>query len=322
MRYWFVGENLSESSWLSFLNPGTDVVKIFTFPLVKYFHLPFFIGFFIFSIISAFGVYQLWKILENLADGNKSLVLISALLMLLPNLHFWTSLIGKEALIFPLLIFFLNDIQRKKYFSLKLFLSIIFIAVIRPHVAFVLVLSYVLSLLLTEKMTKNTKLFLISGFLVSTGIFTFLLTQLHQFTKSFERIIQLYKAHIRVFKKTDGYVPLDEYALPYKIFTFYFRPLPLEKEGLFYHVISIENFLLLMIFGVTTYFSIKYFRSLKKRMLFVFPIVFLLFFALMYVYAYANYGIIMRTKIMAIPFLYVLFLTVGQLAFIKNKEKN
>ncbi|MBH2024460.1 MAG: hypothetical protein I8H78_08630 [Flavobacteriales bacterium] len=317
-RYWFLGHNISHASWTDFLNPGTDVVKLLTFPLVKFFDLPFCSGFLLFSLISFAGVLILYRSLMRIAGAHIKLQVLAMLLMLLPNLHFWTSLIGKEALILIPLTLFCAEICRKRYFSVLLLVSVLATAIIRPHVAFVISLSYVLALLLAFPFSLKRKAMLLGGLALMTGLFTWILTGLQDFSGGFQGVLQKYEAHISYFKTTDGYVPLDQYHLPYKLFTFWFRPLPFEKEGGVYGVISIENSILLLLFSFLAYYSVKYFSILKKRKLFVFPVLMLLIFSLMYVYAYANYGIIMRTRIMAVPFLYLLILEIGSVHFLNR----
>lgn len=309
-NYWFTGQDLDAVHWVDFLKPGTDVVKFFTFPLVKYFHLPFWSGFFIFSLFGGFGILVMYRLMNEIAGNSNVSKILIFFLLLLPNLHFWTSVIGKEAPVFVFLVIVLYEVYRKKYYSFLLIFSLLMIAVIRPHVAFVVMVSYVAGLLCTVNITARKKIILLGGFTFFTGIFTFMLTQLQDFSGGFQRIIRKYEAHINHFKTTDGYVPLDEYSLPYKIFTFYFRPFPFEKEGIFYQIISLENIVFLLLFGIVLFYSVKYFRVLKKELLFVFPLIMLLLFSVMYVYAYANYGIIMRTKIMAVPFILVITMQV------------
>jgi len=314
-RYWFLRQDLSRSSWLTFLNPGTDVVKVFTFPLVKFLHLKFWSGFLIFSLVSFAGVLILYRNLMRITGSKVKLQLLVLVVMLLPNLHFWTSLIGKEALLIIPLVVFSREVCRQRYFSILLLTSTLLTALVRPHIAFVLFLSYVLALLFTFPLSRKRKATLLGGLGLMTLLFTWLLTSIQDFSGGFQRVVQKYEAHIRYFKKTDSYVPLDQYPLPYKFFTFWFRPLPFEKEGWLYGVISMENTFFLILSLFAAYYSVKYFSILKKRILFVFPVIMIFIFTLMYVYAYANFGIILRTKVMAAPFLYFLILEIGSVHF-------
>ena len=320
-HYWFIGENLSDKSWSEFLRPGTNLVKFFTFPFVRYLQMPFWSGFMIFSLISSLGFWILFKMVRQITSGNMYLFAIGYFCLLMPNFHLWTSIIGKEAILIVPLIIMLHEMYMKKYFSFLIIISFFCLAIIRPHVSFIFVLSYVISIILTRTLSLKNKTILFVGLIGCTGLLALLLTQLQDFSGGIPQVIRKYEAHISYFKKTKAYVPLDDYSISQKIFTFYFRPLPFEKNGFLYQVISIENILLLIIVVLTIACSIKYFRTLKEDMLFVFPIVFMIFLALMYIYAYANYGIILRTRTMTTPFLYIFIIKVLSIIKIKSTAK-
>ncbi|MCY0970079.1 hypothetical protein [Chryseobacterium wangxinyae] len=309
-NYWFVGKDLSGVKWENFLKPGTDVVKLFTFPFVRYFHFPFWSGFVIFSLLSFFGIYLLYVTMNKIAEGEKNTILLAILLLLLPNLHFWTSNIGKESLLILPISIIIYQVYKQKFYSFALISSVFFIAAIRPHLAFILLISYIISILFTQQLSGRFRLILCSGFVICTVFFTFLLFQLQDFSGGFYRIIQKYDAHIRYFKQTDSYVPMDQYAFPYKMFTFYFRPLLFERQGLLYQIAGLENLIILILSCITLFFSLKYIRRLIKNMLFVFPFFLMFLYGLMYVFAYANFGIILRTKIIILPFYYIALLQV------------
>ena len=309
-RYWFLGPDLSGSSWSDFLKPGTEVVQLLTFPLVNRLHLPFWSGFLIFSLISFLGIALLYQILKKMAGTHRGLQGLAMVLVLLPNLHFWTSLIGKEALLIVPLVVFALELYRKRYFSTILFMSLLAIGLIRPHIALLMLLSYGLSFLLTKHFSKKIKWQIAAGTGLGIVLFGFLLTRIQDFSGGVERLIQKYEAHIWVFRHTDAYVPLDQYPLPLKLFTFYFRPLPFEKPGLWYAVIGLENLMVLLLSAVAMYIFFHSFQTLRRRMLVVFPMVLMLFLGMVFGFAYANYGIIMRTKIMVAPFLYLMIMEV------------
>lgn len=311
-RYWFVGEDLDNRRWDEFLNPGTPFIKLLTFPLVKYLDMPFGSGFMLFSLIGFFGYLFLWRRMaqSNIFAGPWWVTGILIAVLLLPNSHFWTSLIGKEPVFFVAAVLYFREQMEDRPRSVLLWASWVVLALIRPHVAFVFLLSDVLSRLVTGGLTLRAKAVLLSAFAVLSLVLIWLLTRLQDFTGGFQRVLRKYEAHILHFRKTDAYVPLDEYPLPYKLFTFYFRPLPGEKAGLYYHIISIENTALLFLFLVLVYHIVRNFNILKKSRNFIFLLTVLLSFGLMYVYAYANYGILMRTRIMVFPALFLLIITV------------
>lgn len=322
VRYWFVGQDLNFTSWSDFLKPGTDVIKLVTFPLVQYLHLPFWSGFFIFSAIGAVGWYRLWLLLSEAASGSRIAKVIAVFLLVLPNAHFWTSLIGKEAPLFTALAVVTEQVYRKRYFSWPLLLSVLVVVVIRPHVAAVLLLSLLAAVLWDRVVPVRIKWQAAAFSVMAASMVYGILGVVARSRGSlWERILRLYHVHITKLRATDAHVPLDEYPLPCKLFTFYFRPLPFEKSGFLYRVWSLDNCFLLVISLATTYFFIRNFRKLQQDAALMFCTVFLLALALMYVYAYANWGLIARTKIMAVPMFCLVCTAVIQRTLPQKSEK-
>lgn len=310
-QYWFVGQDLSQKSWISFFQPGTDIIKILTFPLVKYLHLPFWSGFLIFTMVSYLGFYKLWQIILVLTRNHQSSFLVGVLLLLLPNLHLWTSFIGKESILFLALVFMAEKMLSQNFKSPTFLLSFLLIALIRPHVAVVLLGAFLIAFIWTGNLTrKNLIKFGLITTIGFTGLYWLIKKIAFVTTNPFERILHVYQYHIKGLKKTAAYVPLDDYSLPYKIFTFYFRPLPFEKTGWLYQIWSLENLILLLLSGSALYVVLKNLKKMKWEVSEIFTIFAILLLAIMYVFAYANYGLIARTKIMAMPFLYILLVKI------------
>lgn len=310
-RYWFVGQDLSQKSWFSFFQPGTDIVKMITFPLVKYLHLPFWSGFILFSLFSFIGFYRLWKLILMISFQSKIAFFVGIILLLLPNLHLWTSFIGKESIIFVAIVLMTEKLLDKKMTSPVFILAFLIVAIIRPHVAIVLLVSFVIAYFWKGKLTwKNKAYFGAISTMSFLGIYYLLKKIAFIAGNPFERIAHIYDYHIKGLKKTTAYVPLDEYSLPYKIFTFYYRPLPLERSGIFYEIWSLENLTLLLLCIIVFFIIVKNFKATKCGIFDIFAIFAVLLLAFMYVYGYANYGLIARTKIMAMPFIYVLMVKI------------
>lgn len=306
VRYWFVGQDLSQKTWISYFQPGTDMVKIVTFPLVKVFHLPFWAGFLLFNLISFVGFYRLWKIILSITAGHPVAFYLGVLLLLLPNLHLWTSLIGKESLLFVALVLMTEKLLEKKIASPLLIISFLLVALIRPHVATILLISIVVAYFWKGNLTRNNKIFFGAVSAVAlAGLYPIVKKIAYIKGNPWERIAHVYDYHIKVLKTTPAYVPLDEYSLPAKIFTFYFRPLPFEKNGMLYFIQGTENLLVLALTLFLFYIMVVKFRLIKWDFYKVFTIFVVILLAVMYVYAYANFGLIARTKIMVMPFIYV-----------------
>lgn len=321
VRYWLIGQDLSGVSWFSFFRPGTDMVKILTFPLVQYLHLPFYAGFFIFSAISGVGFVWLWKLVEKYVPSNCVVSIGMMLLFLLPNAHFWTSLIGKEALLFPAIVMVVKKVCEKKYRSVSFILSGLLIVLIRPHVAAVLLAALFFALILEHSISVKKKIYITiaSGFsLFFVYWMLFVVTQTR--VDLFQRISYLYWLHNEKLKEKDSYVPLDDYSVVGKLFTFYYRPFPLEKSGLFYTVWSIENAITLLVSIVALGVSILFFRRISWNVALRFSLFSILFFGLMYSFGYANYGMIARTKMMMMPMAVLIFAMLSNVFFTQTSK--
>lgn len=305
-RYWFVGQDLSLQSWFSFFQPGTDLIKLITFPLVKYLQLPFWVGFVIFTMFSYLGFYKLWQIVVSLTTDHQTSFFAGVGLLLLPNLHLWTSFIGKESILFVPLVLMADKIRTQDFRSPTFALSFLLVALIRPHVGVVLLLAFLIAFIGKGNLTRKNliKLSLITVIILA-GLYWMIRKIAFIKTNPWERILHVYQYHIKGLKKTSAYVPLDEYCLPYKMFTFYFRPLPFEKTGWLYQVWSFENFVLLLLSLAVLYGVLTNLKKIKWDFSEIFTIFAVLLMGVMYVYAYANYGLIARTKIMAMPFIYI-----------------
>ncbi len=303
-HYWFLGRDLSDISFTRFLVPGTEAVNLLTFPLVRNLHLPFWVGFVLFSAVGGVGFIRLYRLLDRITAQNSKVKTLAFGLLLLPSLHLWTSMIGKEPLIFVALVYFTAAVYEGKFARPTLWLSWLAVAWIRPHVAAVLLAAVLLSLLWSARHHRQ-RLWLWAAIPAATAICYLLLKKVARLGNDpWARLQRYYEVHIRVLKQTRSYVPLDEYSLPSKMFTFYFRPLPFEKMGWVYHLWSFENALLLILSGVAVFMFFRHRRWRPLQPFTVFAGAFLFLFALMYVYGYANYGLIARTKVMAMPVWY------------------
>lgn len=306
VRYWLVGQDLSHKSWFSFFQPGTDVIKIITFPLVKYLQLPFWFGFLLFSLIGYYGFYRLWLLILSLTENSRTAFWVGILLLFLPNLHLWTSFIGKEPILFVALVVMTEKLLRKQLLSIPFVLSFLLISLIRPHVAIILLLSVMIAYFWKGGLSRKEKGYLSLITAVSLAGLYLVIRKIAFITANpWDRILHIYHYHIEGLKKTAAYVPLDEYSLPYKIFTFYFRPLPFEKTGWLYQLWSFENLIFLLLCGAVLGAVGRNFRIIKWDFYEIFTIFAVFLVAVMYVYAYANYGLIARTKIMTMPFIYM-----------------
>lgn len=309
-HYWERKQNIDYSSWKSFLNVGTDFVVLINYPFVK-FGVPFFVGFLIYSIIGFIGILNFIKFSNFIfKDGfyiKKFNVL--NLIFFLPNLHFWTSLIGKEVLMFYGLSSIFYCIVSYKLKSFHSVFSLLLIILIRPHVALILISSISIILLITSNYSVKKKIVILS---LISGINIILLKLVFQLTKIYyfdiDRISYFNRFSILSFKNSGSYVPMLDYNYFYKLFSFNFRPLFFDANSIFSYMASAENCIILFIHIIFAYYVTINYKKISFPIWAKIIFLYVLISSVIFVERYANLGIFMRTKIMFQPFMIIALL--------------
>ena len=272
----------------------------------------------VFSLISYFGILVFIKNLIKLGIEKK----IAYLIFFIPGIHIWTSLPGKDCLIFFSLSFFFYSYLNKKFLFSIFFIIIIFL--IRPHIGLIFILSMVLAYLFSSKL--NTRLILLTllipvlfylivlyapggSYMRNTDIssentFIRMLGQLHIQTLKFANTNSHY---------ADGYIITN--MLNYILFPISF----IYKSSSLSLNISIIIEILTLVFLTTLIINQKKTFKIDKKITY-----FLCFCTLIYLLilpqVFFNYGLNSRQKWMIIPFLiYLIFLLKNLFVILKKK---
>lgn len=293
------------------LPTGSQFLRYINYPFSNVLGLPIELGYILYSIYSIVGIYFFFKFIEHLIHQssykNHRWILYATLLM--PSLHFWTSILGKESILFTCFACFIYYAHLQKFSHPLSIISVAVIAIIRPHVFIILAFSSIVYLFLFYKSNFKKKILFTTIGISSIFFGLWLFTQATWMRKiSLERIEMMLKFHQETFKYTSGYVPLEEYYFPYKIFTFYFRPFPFEFPDTMGFIYGIENFIFLILFSIFVIILAIYREKIVIPKIFYFIIILSLVYASIFVLAYSNFGLIARTKILITPFLCTLFL--------------
>lgn len=323
--YWFLSKQTTDNSWFSFLNYGTDIMLFIDYPLVKL-GIPYWGGFLIYSIIGYLGVIQWVKfakfVVKDTIVSNSNYLLF--FIFLLPNLHFWTSSLGKEALVFWGISSVFYALVSKQYKSFSFIVGSVLILIIRPHVALMLFTAIASIVVLKNNYSFKMKMKFLLGI---SAILSLLLYMVFQISKinylNWERIKYFNQFSILSFKNSGSYVTMLEYNYLFKWFSFHFRPLFYDTHNLAMIFASIENTIHLILFFFISIVIIIFYKKIVfydwMKIIFLYSIL----ATIMYVERYANLGIFMRTKIMFEPFLLICFLSIilqGK-SILKNQRK-
>lgn len=245
---------LTSKNWLSNFGLGRDFMPFLIYPFVKLkiSTIPLFL---LFSAISFKGFLLYFKFLNlNSLHKNKYWLL---LFYFLPSLHFWTGSIGKEAILVYLLAFILTKINNIKI-DFKLLIVFFLMFCLRPHLFFVICLSFVLFYLFDKKSARNLKIKILSGILFS--IFFLIPISFLYFLDinffNFKLFLEGFNNLIIAMKSYGGSkIDLSETNTFSRILYLIFMPLPFlyELKNKAQTVVAFENVIFLILLGSTIF---------------------------------------------------------------------
>lgn len=321
--YWGKSLDVNQHSWLDFANYGTNFMLFINYPFIKL-ALSFWFGFLMYGTIGFFGILKFmdWAFLVfGKAMEYKGFNLLY-LVFLLPNLHFWTASLGKEALLFWGLASIFYAMASQKYKTLSFVIGSLIVLIIRPHVALMLLAAITLIIFFDSKYSLKKRIVFSALALAALSILLYMVFQLSNIHYwDWNRISYFNDYSILSFRNSKTYVPMLEYNYFYKLFSFNFRPLFFEVNTIWAFFASIENCLVFILHGVALFFVIKFYTRIKFTQWMKIVFLFTFIASILYVQRYANLGIFMRTKMMFQPFMIIaLLFIIKQSMALKNPK--
>ncbi|KGO97172.1 hypothetical protein [Flavobacterium enshiense] len=303
--YWFEIQSSVSKSFSDLFHYGSDFVLLLNYPFAKLLGLNIGWGFFIYSLIGYLGILQFYRLCQlflnkkYLFKGFESYYL----LLLLPNLHFWTAGLGKESLCFLFIATILLELAKDNFKSPAMLLSAFLLILIRPHIALLLLFSVAVVYFFSNKINLKQRILIACGSLVLFSGLFYMFLQLSKIKRfDFDRIKYFNEFSLLSFKNSGSYVPIIEYSYPYKIFTFYFRPFINEIPTVYGLALGLENVVVLLLhIGALLLFFLNY-KKIDFPLVFKIILCFALLSGLLIVQRYSGLGIFARTKIMMQPF--------------------
>jgi len=248
------------------------------------------------------------------------------LLLFLPNMHFWTASLGKGSLIFMGLMLFAFAIKRPRKRLLTLLIGGFFVYMIRPAVM-LFVLGGVMIGLLTgrEKLGIGTRIIVVLAsiaFLYSASSTILGSVEIDQNSENVVEDFQDYaNAQSDRLETSKSGVAMQSYSLPFKLFTFWFRPLFVDSPGILGLFSSAEHLVYLLLFY--NIFNRRFIAFIIKApyMVKMSAITFLVASYAM-TFVMSNLGIIMRQKTMVMYFgFFVVYYFLAEEKFYKEQQQ-
>lgn len=321
-NYWFTVKYNIDLSIVDYFSRGlgTNSMYVLTYFPSKILDLSFLTGSAIYAFIGYLGFllyfsFFLKHIRFNSKIGRFNLF---PLVLFLPNLHFWSSGVGKDTLLFFCIALFVYSIDNFRKNIILIIFSLSLAYFIRPHISFFLIASFAFAFLLDGNLKSYQKILISAVFFV---IFLLLFNRILSYLKiesiDSETLSQFSESKVEGLSRssTGSSVDISGYPLPFKILTFLYRPFFFDINGILAIVASFENLILFIL-------TLKFFRNNPLKILsgsgFLIKgiVIFFLIGTISFSFILGNLGIMLRQKNMFIPLL--IFIVLYTLS--KNKE--
>lgn len=302
-------EASTESNWFHLWGTSTPFIEFLAWPFAYLIGLSYVSVMMIFSWFGFVGVVYFYIAAKENVPLNATWQKYTPveLVFLLPNLHYWSASLGKGSMILfglALLTFGLSRFNRR---YLVLIFGAFIVFMVRPHILFTVIISVMLALLISGSALKAYVKWIV--FAIASVVFFFISDDVAEFTEvqNFNVLDSEFLANraAELGKSSSG-VNLQDYSLPMKMFTFWFRPLFVDGQGLMGLIVSFENLLYLVMF----FYLLRYGFANWKRWNGWFKICFFIFIFASVALAQVtgNLGIAIRQKAQIMPFFFILYL--------------
>jgi hypothetical protein len=301
--YWFEVERFSLMvPWESYYRTGTSFIVFLTYPLVKYWNLSFYTGGLLFAMIGFNGFIYLYSIIRKFIKKPIYLygIRVFPYILFLPNLHFWSSGIGKDAL---------------SFFAILLF-----------YYALFLMVSSFIAIIIDGKMRMSMSIKISLGVVMLVAgvvLFNAVVSYMRLDDVSTESIREFSETKTTNLSKGSGSaVAIAGYPFPLKLFTFLYRPLFFDISNALAVISSVENLILLYMTGVM--FVLRPFAAFKAAPMQVKSmLIFFFICTCAFALTLSNLGIMLRQKNPVVSCLFVfIFWCFAYILNLKVKRKN
>lgn len=318
---WYASNNPSDSigyfrhvnehtgTWFELFGTDTHFIEFLAYPFA-YIGFNYYMLMLCFAWLGYLGFFYAYLFFREKIPVNvkvfKSVDLLT-LILFLPNMHFWTSSLGKGSAIFFGLMMFTYAIVDPKSRIFLLLLSSLIIYHIRPHVFMFVAVGTVLGYMSgKEKIPIGRQLIIyvsLIGGLVLAQEQILAVVSLQDSENLVEDFGSFSEKRSESLSRSGSGVDMSAYPLPLKLFTFWFRPLFVDAPNILGLIISFENLIYLLLFlKILKKDFIKFIRKSPSLVKMSFVIFFATSFAMTFIMS--NLGIIMRQKSMVMYYIF------------------
>lgn len=331
--YWRLGMEQviikGPETWMSYFGESTKFILWLCYFPSRILGLSYLTGNILFGFLGFIGIRYIFVMVADLFPANHSVLNIALFpaVFYFPNLHFWSSGVGKDSISFWAIAWFLFALQNYKSRWWQGVIALFFVYMARPHMGQALVMGSGIAILFGSELKMGVKIVLGTlAFSVAVYMTSSTLAFLEIEDLSLESLLE--KTDVASGNLNSSYVgsgvDIGSYSWPMKLFTYMFRPLFFDAHNLMSFLSSFENalyfWLSLFIYRNWTPEAIRDMPLfIKAGMITFIPV------TLAFMNSLSNLGIVMRMKNMTmIYFLLFCFFLIAynkHLRMLKVQEK-
>ncbi|MDF2159395.1 hypothetical protein [Algoriphagus sp. CAU 1675] len=302
--YWRLGMEQAvikgEVTWMSYFGDSTWFILWLCYVPSKILGLSYITGNILFGFLGFIGIRYIYVLVAELFPMNHEILGIPLFptVFYFLNLHFWTAGVGKDAISFWGIAWFLFALQKYQSRWWQGLIALFFVYMARPHMGQALLGGAAMAIMLGSELKIHFKVLMGAAAAVGTYL---LLDSTAAFLKveelSLESLAQLSETTAGNLSRgrVGSAVDISSYSLPMRLFTYMFRPLFIDAHNFVALFSSVENLVYLWLsFFIYRNWTPEALRDmplfLKAGILTFIPV------ALAFMNALSNLGVVMRMK--------------------------
>ncbi|WP_113922790.1 hypothetical protein [Cognataquiflexum aquatile] len=316
IRYWELTADISQNpvSWMDYWGSRTFFIQWLNYIPSKVFGLGFLFGNVLYAFFSFLGIREIYLVaVKYCPETSSKWIQIGWLgLFFLPNLHFWSAGVGKEALLvlgMGWAVKGMGDLPRHWVF---LVLGVLLSFWVRPIAGVVLGGVAWVYLLFQPGISLPAKL-AVSILVVAVGILALnrVFVSMHLEEYSLEAVLQFISGQQEFLRGfgAGSEVPMEEYGWGQKLWTFFFRPFWHEVRDFWDLVAVVENtFAFVLLIGLVLGQVYAWYKKIRLSIPGVFyaGLAVMVLMGVVYALTLNNLGIMVRMKSTYMVFLYMI----------------
>lgn len=309
-----------------FNGEGTMFMYAFNYLFSNLLNMSYLSNTLLFSLFGFMGFTFFYLVAVQTVPYNKIIsgYVLFPLIFFLPNLHFWSSGVGKDTTLFLCIGMFTYGLMKPFQRIPLLVLAGLLSMAIRPHITLFLMVGFGLAYVFGGKVSPAQR-FIFSAAMIAVGLA--ILPSVMEFAKIEEASAEGFdkfatgKAAVLSRSSAGSAIDISSYPFPLKVLTFWFRPALFDVRNLNGLIAALENLLLLIVF-------IKAMRTSPIRAFKAAPfvikglVIFLVVGTLAFSQSLGNMGIMIRMRNMFLPgmIIYLMWIFSYEQQLLRNRR--